>query len=481
MSISSTKSTKFNNDQFIDEFIKFCQQINSELNITKENMNTVKERMEFIINRNEQYLIIQVLIDFATYWKKAKNNKLDLSDPSMEMIMITINYLKTNVNQKNDEGYTLFYVSCMNGNTDLCELLIHCGANTNYEINYISTWGIACINCNLDICQLLIDYGIKRDSYYRNYAGNINALCRNIKKDNKMEVCNIIKQFLNDILVYLDDYQLNSAAEKGCMELCKAFSFIITVLLTKVNVKIIHQPLWRGQVKNGHIEICELLIRFGAYLDRYDSFVRWGMKSPFQWAREKGYIEICKLFFLCGLNIVRNNKLLKNESLTSAELWISDEDCYDGKEEGWDKDMVDGKKSKMTDKEIYDMLLANWFGNFFTVDCKWTPLHVACSLGKIKVCQMLINKRTINWSINGVTPLTIAIHRGYCDICNLLISNGANVNHKDEDGNSLLWIACCINKFEVVKSIENGADVNLANDNGETPFMFLSEIEVTIM
>ena len=72
----------------------------------------------------------------------------------------------------------------------------------------------------------------------------------------------------------------------------------------------------------------------------------------------------------------------------------------------------------------------------------------------------------------GQTPL----HRA-CEYCNykiskLLIENGADVNAKDQDGVTPLHYACHweYGSYKVIKFlIENGADVNAKDNDGQTP------------
>lgn len=54
----------------------------------------------------------------------------------------------------------------------------------------------------------------------------------------------------------------------------------------------------------------------------------------------------------------------------------------------------------------------------------------------------------------------------------LLIENGADISMKDEEGNTLLLLACKNGKVEVVNMlIEKGIDVNVANNDGTTSLM----------
>jgi len=72
----------------------------------------------------------------------------------------------------------------------------------------------------------------------------------------------------------------------------------------------------------------------------------------------------------------------------------------------------------------------------------------------------------------GATVLLIASSfKGYEEIVQFLISNGANVNYKAKDGKTPLMLAAGTS-FETTKLlIENGADVNAKAEDGMTAFI----------
>jgi ankyrin repeat protein len=74
----------------------------------------------------------------------------------------------------------------------------------------------------------------------------------------------------------------------------------------------------------------------------------------------------------------------------------------------------------------------------------------------------------LHWK--GQTPLCLASWKRHDSIVSLLLENGANVNVKDEDGCTPLHFASMEGQDAVVSLLlENGADVNAKNDYGNTP------------
>ena len=66
-----------------------------------------------------------------------------------------------------------------------------------------------------------------------------------------------------------------------------------------------------------------------------------------------------------------------------------------------------------------------------------------------------------------------AIWTGNLDTVQILISNGAELNAKDQDGITPLMWASSYGYSDIVKMlIVNGADVNAIDNNGETPLYY---------
>ena len=74
----------------------------------------------------------------------------------------------------------------------------------------------------------------------------------------------------------------------------------------------------------------------------------------------------------------------------------------------------------------------------------------------------------------GRTPLHIAAEKGYGDVAMFLIENGADVNLTDANGNTpLIFIIHKIGNLEITKRLlEKGALVNVQNRTGETALMY---------
>ena len=138
--------------------------------------------------------------------------------------------------------------------------------------------------------------------------------------------------------------------------------------------------------------------------------------------------------------------------------------------------------------------------NISAVDLK---LLESLSQNSAKIMQMIIDKvdkKLINDSLEGKTPLIIAVGNSYIDTAKILIENGANINAVDIEGWSALSYAVNNGDIEIAKLllenkakikdelliaikspivessinmmkllIENGANINYTDENGFTP------------
>jgi uncharacterized protein len=82
------------------------------------------------------------------------------------------------------------------------------------------------------------------------------------------------------------------------------------------------------------------------------------------------------------------------------------------------------------------------------------------------------NSESINQYTKGNTALHEAAFRGYLELVNYLITEGAAINAKNYMGNSPLMMAVINKQNEVVQAlIDAGAEVDLTDMNGMTPLM----------
>ena len=101
----------------------------------------------------------------------------------------------------------------------------------------------------------------------------------------------------------------------------------------------------------------------------------------------------------------------------------------------------------------------------------------ACKNGNIDlVKKMLSYGADVNAkNNNGNTPLHLASRKGHTEIVKLLLEHGADANVKNNDGETAFDWASYEGHTEIVKlSLEYGADVNVKDNDGNTPLRWAS-------
>lgn len=102
-----------------------------------------------------------------------------------------------------------------------------------------------------------------------------------------------------------------------------------------------------------------------------------------------------------------------------------------------------------------------------------TLLHIATAAGDIHTVGILLKKPKIDVTLvnkNGNTPLARAAMKGYTGIMEMLIGNGADVNHRGKDDMTPMNYAALTGYTNCVKLLmDYGGDVNIPDNQGFTP------------
>ncbi len=92
-----------------------------------------------------------------------------------------------------------------------------------------------------------------------------------------------------------------------------------------------------------------------------------------------------------------------------------------------------------------------------------TRMHQAASNGQLLVLQSLIHEgSSVNWTVNGVTPLHDACQEGKLDCVRAIIDANAQLNFMDIDWHTPLTRSCSQGHQECVELlIQSGALLNI--------------------
>lgn len=109
-----------------------------------------------------------------------------------------------------------------------------------------------------------------------------------------------------------------------------------------------------------------------------------------------------------------------------------------------------------------------------------SPLLIAIAEQKIAAFNFLIDKTDVNLTVNNnVSPLQLAVERGNIHFIKSLITRGADVNHRRDDGVNCLKIAAQTNQpMKVVQMLLNASfDIHAKDENGYNSLMDMSNIQ----
>lgn len=129
-------------------------------------------------------------------------------------------------------------------------------------------------------------------------------------------------------------------------------------------------------------------------------------------------------------------------------------------------------------RQVFDLLREVQTLDFIHVDKDFNNiLHVACIGGDVAIVKYLLSE---NMDINirghhSRTPLMLAAEYGHRDIFDLLVIEGADVSLEDDEGNTLLHVACVGGHLDMVKYILSrdyiNSDISSRGERGQTPVM----------
>ncbi|XP_071084544.1 ankyrin repeat and KH domain-containing protein 1-like [Haliotis cracherodii] len=99
-------------------------------------------------------------------------------------------------------------------------------------------------------------------------------------------------------------------------------------------------------------------------------------------------------------------------------------------------------------------------------------LHLACYGGNTAIVLYLVSPSNVNTrGQSGWTPVMIAAFKGYQSVFDLLVYKNADLTLVDNNGDSLLHIACTGGNTAIVQYVVSPSNINTRGQNGLTPVM----------
>ena len=87
----------------------------------------------------------------------------------------------------------------------------------------------------------------------------------------------------------------------------------------------------------------------------------------------------------------------------------------------------------------------------------WTPLHYACAKGHLEVAEFLVANGSLvdSTSLNGTTPLMMAVQSGNEELIKLLLDKGADLRLRNSNGLSAIDIAVIYEKPWIATALKS--------------------------
>lgn len=102
----------------------------------------------------------------------------------------------------------------------------------------------------------------------------------------------------------------------------------------------------------------------------------------------------------------------------------------------------------------------------------YTALYLAASLGKARICRLLLSKgaHPFHKMVFGMYPIHISADRGWLEVLKVLLEVPESVNKQDDNGDTPLHLSALRGHGDcVIELVSAGADLSLVNDSGRTP------------
>ncbi|XP_059489715.1 uncharacterized protein LOC132204878 [Neocloeon triangulifer] len=366
-------------------------------------------------------------------------------------------------------GQTSLHYAAIRGNIAVAEFLLSKGADVNARDNNNDTPLFYAASFSKEMFRLLVDSGADLSAVDRNGDDILHIECFNGQLENIQ------------YLLCIDGVSVGKKGKNGKTALHNAASrghiAVAEFLLSKgadVNARDDDNatPLTYAAFISNE-KMCQLMVESGADLSAVNS----GGNDALHLACFNGKFE--NVQYLLGLNGFDLGKKGKNGK--TALHWAAIRDNIDVAEfllsKGADVNARDddNKTTLILAATSQNMrmcrLLVDRGADLSAVDSDGNDvLHLACIVGQLENIHYLLGIKGFSLgkkSKNGKTSLHYAAIRGHIAVAEFLLSNGADVNARDDKNETPLTYAACYSNKEMCQLlVKNDADLSAVNSGG---------------
>ncbi|XP_046333914.2 serine/threonine-protein phosphatase 6 regulatory ankyrin repeat subunit A-like [Haliotis rufescens] len=148
---------------------------------------------------------------------------------------------------------------------------------------------------------------------------------------------------------------------------------------------------------------------------------------------------------------------------------LSPSNINTGGQTGWTPIMIAAASGHQS---VFDLLVAKQADLSLVNNNGDSLLHLACEGGNKAIVSHLVSPSNINTrGPNGCTPIMIAADNGHQSVFDLLVAKQADLSVVDNNGDSLLHLACHGGNKAVVQHLVSPSNINTRGEKGWTPIM----------
>ena len=372
---------------------------------------------------------------------------------------------------------------------EVVELLINNGANINTQSNNGKTPLHICLEKGyLEMAKSLISKGVRLDSVD---AVGVTALQLAVQNNNREIVHLLIKEKVNPSPKNRDGFTpLHYASRKGYKEVAR----MLLEAGAKTEVRNLYgmYPIHLA-VFSEKIEMVEMLIKHGANVNQVafpslSTFCNYSNYTPLNLAVKKGLEDIVKLLIKNGADLEIPN-YQKLTPLLTGITWGRTVICRILTSSGAKTEKVNETLKKILQLDLQEFISQEYDfkglksiaevlidqSNIFEIS---DLLELAIDKDGTEAVEIILNHGIdIDAKLpeSQMTPIQLSLTKGLSQITRLLIKNGASVDTKDINGQTLLQQAIIRIDIELIELLINhGANVHTKGKN-ERPLILALE------
>ncbi|KAF7247179.1 Ankyrin-3 [Varanus komodoensis] len=366
-------------------------------------------------------------------------------------------------NAATTSGYTPLHLSAREGHEDVASVLLEHGASLGITTKKgFTPLHVAAKYGKIEVANLLLQKNASPDAAGKSGLTPLHVAAH---YDNQKVALLLLDQGASPHA---------SAKPNKVSSQCKYNAY--QALIREVEMRNGYTPLHIAAKKN-QMDIATTLLEYGADAN---AVTRQGI-APVHLASQEGHVDMVSLLLTRNANVNLSNKsgltplhlAAQEDRVNVAEVLVNQGAVVDVQtkpsihpnqrsfaslrqtEIGCSSSVVFVKAVDVLE-QAEDFLNGdpNFLGENWVMG--YTPLHVGCHYGNIKIVNFLLQQfaKANAKTKNGYTPLHQAAQQGHTHIINVLLQNGASPNELTVNGNTALAIAKRLGYISVVDTLK---------------------------